>query len=218
MLRSKIMGSSYVGLFCLANDSLCFVPKGIEERALKEIEKTLNVKTVKITIYDSYLLPVFGKMNNKKMFLPSQIKPRELEEIEKEISVELLNTESALGNLLVVNDYGAVISKTLSSEIVKDIQKTGLETTHTNIAKTDVVGSSLLSTSKGFVMNPNASPEEVKAVQETLKVKGGFSTANTGDVFVSNSIIANKNGVIAGDLTTGHELNHIDEALGGDEK
>ena len=215
MLRTKILGSSYVGLFCVANDKLCFVPKGIEERAFKEIEKTLDVKAVKVNIYDSSLLSVFAKMNNKNIFLPSQIKSKEIDAIEKEIKVKLLDTEMALGNLITVNDNGAVVSKTLGEEIAKEIEKTGLNVTHTNIAKTDVVGSSVLATSKGFVMNPNASEEEVKKVQQALNVKGGFSTANTGDVFISNSVIANAKGAITGDLTTGHELNRIDEALEG---
>ena len=215
MLRTKILGSSYVGLFCIANDDLCFVPKGIEDRAFKEIEKTLDVKTVKVAIYDTSLLAVFGKMNNKNIFLPAQTKPKEIEAIEKEIKVKLLDTETALGNLMTVNDNGAVISKTISDEVVEEIRKTGLEIAHTNLAKTDVVGSSLLATSKGFIMNPNASEEEVKIVQQTLNVKGGFSTANTGDAFVSNSVIANAKGAITGDLTTGHELNRIDEALEG---
>jgi translation initiation factor 6 len=215
MLRTKIMGSSYVGLFCITNDKLCFVPKGIDEQAIKEIEKTLNVKTIKTTIYDSSLLAIFGKMNNKQIFLPAQTNPKEIETIEKEIKVKLLDTETALGNLIAVNDFGAIISKTLNTEITQEIEKTGLIITHTNIAKTDVVGSSILATSKGFVMNPNSSEDEVKKVQQTLNVKGGFSTANTGDVFISNSVIANAHGAITGDLTTGHELNRIDEALEG---
>jgi translation initiation factor 6 len=215
MLRTRILGSSYVGLFCITNDTLCFVPKGIEERAFKEIEKTLDVKVVKVNLYDSSLLAVFGKMNNSHMFLPSHLKSKEIEAIEKEIKVKLINTESALGNLIAVNDNGAVVSNILSDEIVDEIAKSGIEIAHTNIAQTDVVGSSLLATSTGFVMNPNASEEEIKKVQQALNVKGGFSTANTGDVFISNSVIANKNGAITGDLTTGHELNRIDEALEG---
>jgi translation initiation factor 6 len=214
-IRTRVMGSSYVGLFAIANDKLCFVPKGIEERAYNEIKETLDVKIVKTSIYGSSLLSVFGKMNNKHIFLPAQTTPEEIEEIEKEIEVKLIDTEMALGNLIAVNDNGAIVSKTLGDNVVKELQDTGLEVAHTNIAKADVVGSSIVATSKGFVMNPNASEEEVKKVQETLNVKGGFSTANTGDVFIRNSVIANSKGAITGDLTTGHELNHIDEALEG---
>jgi len=213
--RTRVMGSSYVGLFAITNDKLCFVPKGIEERAFKEIKETLDVKVVKTSLYGSSLLSVFGKMNNKHIFLPAQTTPKEIEEIEKEIEVKLINTEMALGNLIAVNDNGAIVSKTLGDSVIKELQSAGLEVTHTNVANVDVVGSSIVATSKGFVMNPNSSEEEVKKVQATLNVKGGFSTANTGDVFIRNSVLANSKGVLTGDLTTGHELNHIEEALEG---
>ena len=56
---------------------------------------------------------------------------------------------------------------------------------------------------------------KVKKIQETLNIRGGSATANTGDSFVRNSVIANEKGFIVGDQTTGHELNRIEEALEG---
>jgi translation initiation factor 6 len=212
----KILGSPYVGLFAVANDSICLVPNGIREQEAKKIEEALEVKTIKMTLYESSLLSVFGCMNNKKIFLPRNVEAKEVEEIEKELKVEMINTKNALGNLVAVNDFGAIISKTLPSEVAKQMKASGLNITQMNIAEREVVGSAIAATSRAFVMNPNASKEEVKKVQETLNVKGGFSTANSGDALVRNSIIANSKGFVAGSLTTGHELNRIEEALGGD--
>ena len=85
--KTRILGSDYVGLFSITNESLCFVPAGIESATAKIIEKTLNVKTVQTSIYDSSLLAVFAKMNNKEIFLPKFANPKEIELIEKEIKV-----------------------------------------------------------------------------------------------------------------------------------
>ncbi|MFA5357453.1 MAG: translation initiation factor IF-6 [archaeon] len=211
----KILGSPYVGLFAVANDNICLVPNGIRDEEIKKIEETLEVKTIKISFYESSLLSVFGCMNNKKIFLPANVAPRETEQIEKEIKVEIINTQNALGNLVAVNDFGAIISKTLTSEVAKQIKASGLNVAQTNIAEREVVGSAIAATSNAFVMNPNASKEEVKKVQETLNVKGGFATANSGDALIRNSIVANSKGFVAGSLTTGHELNRIEESLGG---
>lgn len=71
--KLKVLGSNYIGLFTITNDNICFVPNSIDERALKTIEETLDVKTIKTNIYDSSLLAVFAKMNNKEIILPSFI-------------------------------------------------------------------------------------------------------------------------------------------------
>jgi translation initiation factor 6 len=210
----KVLGTPYIGLLALANDKICFVPHGTDQKAARKIEEILGVKAVNVSIYESPLLAVFARMNNKKIFISETAKPREIETIEKEIKVEIVKTENALGNLVALNDFGAIISKTLPGEVAKQFKKSGLNTAHMNVAKAEVVGSSIVATNAGFVMNPNSTKEEVKKVQETLTVKGGFSTANFGDTFVGNSVIANTKGFLAGSLTTGHELNRIEEALG----
>ncbi len=212
----KLLGSSYVGLFSIANDSICFVPSSAEEKAIKTIEECLDVKAIKTTIYDSSLLAVFAKMNNKEIILPSYAMKREIELIEKEIKVKIINTEQALGNLMELNDTGAVISNTLKKSAVEQIKKeTKLNILQTNLAKTDAVGSSLILTNKAFLVSPNAEKEEIKNIEETLHIRGGSSTANTGDSFIRNSVLANTKGAVAGDLTTGFELTRIDEALEG---
>ncbi len=213
--RLKIMGSNYLGLFGITNDTLCFLPNNTEEDAIKTVETTLDVKVVTVNLYESALLAVFGKMNNKKAFLPEYILPKEIEEIEKEIKVKLIKTDNALGNMLELNDTHAIVSESLTSNELKILQKEGLELLQTNIAKTNAIGSAILLTNKSFVINPNASPEEIKKIQKFLGFSGGASTANTGDGFIRNSVLANKNGFVIGEATTGHEINRVDEALEG---
>ena len=211
--KTRILGSSYVGLFGLTNNELCIVARGTATKVKKDIESVLDVKTIEAGIYDSNLLAVFAKMNNKEVYLPSYALGREIEAIEKEIKVKVIQTEQALGNLIEVNDTHAVVSKTLQSKSVEAIQSNGLEILQENVAQTDAIGSSLLLLNNSFVINPNATEEEVKKIQETLNIKGGSATANGGDSFIRNSTIANEKGFIVGDLTTGHELNRIEEAL-----
>lgn len=213
MNKLRIMGSDYVGLFTVCNDTLAFVPKGLDKKEKDLIEKTLDVKVVETKIYESSLLAVFSKMNNKEIILPSYANSTEIENIEKEIKVKIIDTDHALGNLIELNDTSIILSQTLNFEEVKEFSKLKLNLLQTNIAKNDTVGSSLLLTNKSFLINPNASDEEIKLIQDLTKFKGGASTSNTGDILVRNSILANKNGIIVGDRTTGHEMNRIEEAL-----
>ena len=213
--KTRILGSSYVGLFAITNNKLCITARGTAPKTKKGIEEALDVKVVEAGIYDSNLLAVFAKMNNKSAYVPSYALDREVEEIEKEIKVHVVQTEQALGNLSEVNDTYAIVSNTLKQNAVNSFKESGLEILQQNIAKTDAIGSSLLLLNNSFLISPNATEEEVKKIQETLNIKGGASTANTGDSFVRNSVLANEVGFVVGDQTTGHELNRIEEALEG---
>ena len=213
--RMRLTGSTYVGLFSVTNDNLCFVPQQTEERAMKTLEETLGVKVVKTSIYGSGLLAVFSKMNNKNIYLPSFASPKEIEEIEKEIKVKMIPTDHALGNMIEINDIGAIVSASLPKKAVDEIRKNGLKVYQMNVAGIDVVGSCIAATNRGFVVNPNVSREEATRIEDTLEVKGGSSTANTGDMFVRNSVLANKKGIILGETTSPYEINRIEEALEG---
>ena len=213
--KTRILGSSYVGLFAITNDKLCILARGTDSKTKKSIEEAMDVKVIEAGIYDSNLIAVFAKMNNKEVYLPSYALSKEIEAIEKEIKVKVIDSEQALGNLIEVNDEFAIVSETLKKETVSQLESNGLNILQQNIAKTDAIGSSVLLLNKSFLISPNASKEEVKNIQDTLNIRGGASTANTGDSFVRNSVLANKTGFIVGDQTTGHELNRIEEALEG---
>lgn len=207
------MGSIYTGLFGITNDSLCILPASVEEKSEKNVASTLDVKTLKTNIYESPLVAVFAKMNNKYAYLPSFAQPSEIELIEKEIKVKVLDTEQTLGNLVELNDTAAIVSKSLAQKTIKELEKTGLAVYQTNIGRTEITGSSIVTTNSGFLVNPFITKEEGMKLEEILKVKGGSSTANTGDYLVRNSILANKKGMVLGEQTTPFEINKIEEAL-----
>jgi len=214
--KIRVNGSNYAGLFCVTNDNLCLAPAALDEKTQKIIEDVLEAKVVKTSIYESPLLSVFAKMNNKYAYLPAYAQAREIEAIEKEIKVKIITTENALGNMIEVNDTGAVISQTLGKKAVEEIKKTGLLVAQTNIARTDVTGACVVATNRGFLVNPYVSKEEADLIKNALGVNGGSATANTGDMFVRNSVIANKKGILVGENTTPHEINKIEEALAGE--
>jgi translation initiation factor 6 len=191
--KIRVLGSTYAGLFCVTNDNLCLVPTSIDDKTMRIIEEVLEAKAIKASIYGSALLSVFAKMNNKHAYLPSYAEAREVEAIEKEIKV-----------------------KTVGKKAVEELRKSGLFVAQTNIAKTDVTGSCIVATNRGFLVNPYVSKEEAELIASALGVKGGSATANTGDMFVRNSVLANKKGILVGENTTPHEINKIEEALAGE--
>jgi translation initiation factor 6 len=129
-----------------------------------------------------------------------------------------MNGVNALGNLIALNDFGGISSPLLSEKMVKELNRFfSLEFIRNEIAKTDVVGSCIVVTNKGFLVNPNTSKKEFELLKKTFKVEGQLGTANYGDPFVANDVLANSKGALVGEQTSGHELIRVDEGLRGNE-
>lgn len=64
-----------------------------------------------------------------------------------------------------------------------------------------------------MAVNNTISDEEKDYIENILKVKTTRTTANTGSLSIGISAIANSNGILAGDSTTGFELARLIETL-----
>ena len=90
-----------------------------------------------------------------------------------------------------------------------------VECVESEVAKSDLVGSSMVLTNHGFTVNPLVSEEEFSFIGKKTGLCGTTATANYGDKFIGNSVIANSKVALAGLHTSGHELMRIDEGLTG---
>jgi len=92
----------------------------------------------------------------------------------------------------------------------------GIHLIHSNFSCTELIGSSIVASDKGFIVNPEISQEEFSNLSSLFGVKRKATTANYGDIFVGNDVIANSNAVFVGSYTTAKEIMHIDEGLRGE--
>jgi translation initiation factor 6 len=149
--------------------------------------------------------------------LPKIVNQKEIEAIKKiGINVEILKTKfTALGNLILCNDKGALISDVFSKIEKKKIENClGVESEYSKLAGLSTPGSCGISTNKGCVVHRDCNDEEVEKVKSLLKVKVGVGTINFGSPFIGSGIIANSNGILAGSLTTAPEVENLIEVLG----
>ena len=139
----------------------------------------------------------------------------QLEKIDSKVSVVRLDTKhNVLGNLIVANDSGAVISPVLEDKKEEISKLLKVPVVVSNIMDFEIVGSVCVTTNKGFLLNIYAEETDYEFVKKALKVDGDIGSVNLGGPFVSSGILANSNGVIVGKNTTGPETARIDEALG----
>lgn len=221
MLQTDFLGDHNIGLFAKACDRMCLAGRNVSDGRIKEISGVLDVDVVSAAVADTGIVGIFCAMNSSGILLPKitrQAEVRLLKSSMKEhgMSVGILGSKfTAVGNLVLCNDKGAVYSRLLSSEDKRIIEDClDVEAEKCTVAGLDSVGSCGIATNGGCVLHRDASEEELDAIQEVLKADTDIGTANFGSPFVGSCAVANKNGIVVGESTTGPEVTRMMETLG----
>jgi len=206
--KADINGSPHIGAFCLVNDDVAFVPHSTSKKFEHILKIDLGVDVVRTMLAGTPLLGVFACLTNSKIVIPDIIERDEIKVLEDHVSEVIVLKErfTALGNLISLNDHGAVCSryiKNVDSILGKRIK----------LAGSDLIGSVVYAGSIGFLAHRDASATELKELESILKVKGDVGTLNFGDPFVKSGIIGNKKGIIVGTQTSGPEMQRVDEVF-----
>jgi len=213
-------GNPNIGVYVAISDRVALIPADAPEKVERALSKNLGVRVVRASVQDSPLLGVLCAMNSHGMIVGRLVRERELELLKRvlgdEMNIEVLDVkETALGNLVLVNDKGAVVSPLLPRHAVSRISDAlDVEAVQMRLGGSYLVGALGVATNKGVLLCPLASDEEVEQVIDVLKVsKGGVGTVNRGNVFVRSGLVANSRGALVGFETTGPELMRIQSTL-----
>ena len=212
-----LFGSASIGVYSLATDKMMIVPPQVPETKAQKVEEWLKVKVVSTTIGKSVLIGALACANSNGIVLSHFTEEKEIEAIKSasDINVNVMNTKkTAYGNLILANDYGAVVDSRLGRRDLTKIEDTlGVEAVSGEIAGLPYVGSLATATNKGVLAHPLLREEEQKALKDVLKVHVDVGTINCGIPYVATGLIGNKYGAVAGFMTTGPELFIIGQAL-----
>lgn len=214
-------GDHNLGLFGKSSDKVCILGNFVPDKSLEKIESLLKVNVLKTSIANTDLAGIFCCMNSNGLIIPNIANEREvarLKILKKKFGMNIAvlgTTFTALGNLILCNDKGAVISKVFSKKEKKRIEDClGVESEYASVAGITTVGSCGVATNKGCLLHRDAAEEEMKLIEDVLKVPVDIGTANFGSPFVGSCMIANSTGAVIGESTTGPEVTRIMEALG----
>jgi translation initiation factor 6 len=123
---------------------------------------------------------------------------------------------TALGNLLLANDRGALASENLMRErrAIQQIRDAlDVEIVAGEIAGLPYVGSLATATNRGVLAHPLLKTDERRVILDVLKAPVDVGTVNGGVPFVASGLLANEHGVLIGPLTTGPEVMIISNVL-----
>jgi translation initiation factor 6 len=127
LFQTNFFGDHNLGLYGKACEKICILGKSLEEKREK-IEEVLKVKSVALTLSNTDLVGIFCALNENGIVLTRILTSFEKEkflELKKLFGMNLLILKSkftAVGNLILCNGKGALISKLFSKKEKKEIE------------------------------------------------------------------------------------------------
>ncbi len=207
----------FLGVFALATDRIAIMPDRFSKVPEKTVRETLGVRMIRTNISYSPLIGVLAAGNSNGTMVPDLpwVDERRFEG-ELGVKVTLLPGKyTALGNLILANDRGAIVSPSLQNLALKLIEKTlDVPVEQGTIAGLKNVGAAGVVTNKGALLHPDVSRKELEKVESVLKVPADVGTASGGIKYLGVCVVANSHGALVGGTTTGPELGRIESSLG----
>jgi len=218
VLRTTVLGSSYVGVFAEVTDDFLFVRHDIDDDLAEAMCAELDVDMIGTTVGGSTAVGALLSGNSNGVIASSRLTDAERETIEDGTGLpvrELPGRINAAGNVILANDSGAYVHVDLSREAMQAVTEAlDVDIERGEIAGTKTVGTAAVATNKGVLSHPKTSDSELDALEEILNVRADIGTINYGGPLVGAGLLANSHGYIAGQETTGPELGRIEDALG----
>jgi translation initiation factor 6 len=203
----------YIGAFALCTDRVALFPDRFHFK--EEVAAVLKVPLVRLNVSRSPLIGILVA-GNSKGFVCSDLFELGPKGGSGGFEVKYVPGRfTALGNLILANDYGVLVSPDFPDASVKLIEKQlGVPVERGTIAGFKNVGAVGVATNRGVLLHPDVKEKEVEHVQRVLRVPAGVGTACGGLKFVGLCVIANSHAALAGTPTTGPELGRIESSLG----
>ena len=121
---------------------------------------------------------------------------------------------NALGNLILCNNQGAVLSKLIPKRYKEKIERTlEVEVDYLTIANLNIVGACGIANDEGCLLHREVNSEELEKIEKILKVECNLGTVNFGSPFVKSGLVISKSNALIGNLTTAPEISRIVETL-----
>jgi translation initiation factor 6 len=213
-IKTNFNADPNIGLYGFATDSYCLL--GMEPKHLVKMKDALGVDIRITPVAETRFVGIFAAGNKNGLLLPKIIEDYELKKLKQFFGINIQVIESkttALGNLVLCNDKGCLISSHLKKFKMQIQDCLGVEVQIGKIANTEIIGSAGRATNKGCLVHREASEEEIKFVENLLKVKVDVGTINFGTPFIKAGIIVNSKGMVVSDNSTGPELDRCFEVF-----
>ncbi len=209
IIKTSFFGDSNIGLYGYATDKYCML--GCNSKNNKRIKEALKVPVNVFRFMNTEFAGLFSAGNSHGIIASKVIG---FDELKKTGVLQLDTKYTAIGNLVLMNDNGIILSPFLRKHKAGIEKFFGLPCEVTTIAGLRIVGSAGVATNKGCLLHPKVKEKEREIIEKTLGVTPDMGSVNFGSYLVKSGIIANSHGAAVSDRSSGIELGKISEALG----
>jgi len=217
ILRADVYGSPNIGVYCHSNETAAILPPGLPKKKIDGFRKYLGVELCVTNIGGCALTGILVVANSRGVVLPHIIQDHELEAVRESLQAKvsvLQERWTALGNIILANDNGAVIHPGAPESLAKSVAETlNVDIVTSSIGGLPYVGSLAVATNKGVLAHRSITDRERAVIEDALKVPVETGTINGGVPYVRSGLLANSKGAVVGNLTTGPELMAVTRAL-----
>lgn len=174
------------------------------------VETTINsIKTIGSQIQGNkhgLLVPMTThdhELMSLRQLLPEKVRIRRIE--------ERLN---ALGNVLLCNDYVAIVHPEVDSESLEIIENVLNVPVHKMcIGNQPLVGSYGSMNNQGLLVSPETSGEDQEMLSKVLNLQVVAGTVNTGNIVIGSGLVVNDYIGFCGKLTSNPELSVMEKVF-----
>lgn len=208
--RYNYLGNTNIGLYATTSNQQSIFPPEFDREELFDTDNCVTY------IARTRLVGLFTAGNSNSLLVPNVLTDREREKLEESnVDFHVLETkETALGNQILANDKGALISENLEDhkEEIEEALEVPVEIGE--IAGVVNVGVTAIANSHGAVLHREASEEEAEHVKEVLQLDDvDIGTVNMGSPFMGSGAVATDTSVLVGEDTSGPEIGRIDRTM-----
>jgi len=204
VMKMNINGIVHIGLLLHLFEDFVVVSNSVNDKYLKDFD--IKIEKVNSDIVGPYILEWEDKI------IMSKKSPKDLiESISKYKDVILVDTKAnLLGNLFTIGNNGIIFSKASKKDVELLVDLTGLPA---HRIRTGYLTSTLIKIYNNRAMVSQLLPDRVlDKIKEILGMeKFDVGSVNFGSPYLKYGIEINKDYLIVGDMTTGHELIRIEE-------
>lgn len=217
-VRAQFENSSDIGVFSKLTNSYCLTALAASSNFYSVFEAELQdvIPVIHCTIAGTRIVGRLTAGNRHGLLVPSTTTDQELQHLRNSLPAEvaLQRVEerlSALGNVIVCNDYVALVHPDLdreTEEIIADVLK--VEVFRQTVASNVLVGSYCALSNQGGLVHPKTSRSEQDELSSLLQVPLVAGTVNRGSDVIGAGLVVNDWCAFAGLDTTATEISVIE--------
>jgi len=210
--RVQFENSSEIGVFAKLTNSYCLVSESKTFQRAFESELSEHIPVITTSIASTRPIGRLTVGNSRGLLLPNTTTDQELLHIRNSLpeSIAVQRVEerlSALGNVIVTNDYVALVHPDLDKETEEIVADTlGVEVFRQTISGQALVGSYCCLTNKGALVHPSTSVEDQNELAALLQVPIMAGTINRGSSVIGGGLVVNDWIAFCGMDTTATEV------------